>query len=256
MNLTAFAAAALFAVLAEPVDEAEEKTSSVEATGVEPASAAANPSSEGETSTFARWWNGEESIYDTGFNLSFGAVFGGYNGGNLQTDGLVEKSSGIREGSVSGFRGDIGTSWRHFGLLILGGAYYTTGDGAALEFGDAGAPVTLRGVDLRFFQPRIRYAKWRFEAAASAGPVVHLGWAKLDEGRLGAAGSVLPGAVNDALDNTFYGVAALELGASLRFYPLSFLFLEGAYGHSFSLFSLAGEMDGMNGFRIAGGLAF
>lgn len=253
MKLASIATAALLAVYAAPAwAEGDESTEDA----VPASSSAAATSQPAEPSAFQRWWNGEESIYSGGFNLSFGFMSGGYNGGKLQTDGLAESSTGISEGSVSGFRGDLGTSWRHFGLLILGAAYYTTGDTAQLEFGKSKAPVTLRGADIRLFQPRFRYAKWRFEAAASAGPVAHLGWAQLDENRLGALGSDLPGSFQSALDNTFYGIAALEVGASLRFYPLGFLFVEGAYNHSFGLFSLAGDMDGMNQLRLMAGLAF
>lgn len=253
MNLTAFAAAALLAVFAEPVaEEAEEKPSSAE-----PASASASEPKETKPSIAARWWNGEESIYSTGLNLSFGFTMGGFNGDKLHTEGAKgRKSTGMREGKVAGFRADIGTYGRHFGILLLGGAYYTGGEDLVLEFPEGPAPVTLRAADLRLLQPRLRFAKWRFELAASAGPIVHLGWARLNNSRLGSFASHVPAEVRLALDSSAYAVLALEAGASLRFYPISLLFVEGGYGHSFSLWSLTGDLDGMNSFRAAAGLAF
>lgn len=254
MKFASIAAAALLAVYGTPA-WGEEGAETVPASDTAGATTTSS-----EPSTFESWWNGEESIYDTGFNLSFGFVTGGYNGGTLVTTGLDKsrKSTEILEGGYAGFRGDIGTSWRHFGLLILGAAYYTTGDSAMLKFDDGtAAPVSVSGLDLRLLQPRFRYAKWRFELAASAGPVVHLGWAKIDDTRLDGLPQELKSALGGMTESSGYGSIAAELGLGLRFYPLNFLFVEGAYNHSFAVVNiLDSEMDGMNNLRFVAGLTF
>ncbi len=254
MKLTALMATVLLTSFAEPIAEEAPEAASGETAA--PASIGEQPvggSASSEPSTFAQWWNGEESIYEGRLNLSLGFFSGTYNGGNLKTEGVVD-SVGIEKGRVSGIRGDMGVMGRHFGFLVAGGAYYFAGDETALVFSDGGAPVSLHGADLRLFHPRLRFALWRFELAASVGPVAHLGWFKLDEGR--RFGGAIPARFRTAADSNFYASVAAELGAGLRFYPLDFLFVEGAYNHSFALFNIVGEMDGMNSFRLGAGLSF
>jgi hypothetical protein len=253
MNLAILLTAALVAVSNDPADEAPEAT---------PADTTASTSSTPvdtptQPSAFERWWNGQEAIYDTGFNMSFGLVFSNYNGGEFVTTGTDDDFDSANVESTFGFRGEIGTMGRHFGLLILGGAYYVAGEGTALVANGGPAAITLRGVDVRLLHPRLRFAMWRFEAAASLGPVAHLGWAKLDESRLPKElGGLIDPKVRDALDSSVFATLGLEAGLGLRFYPISLLFVEGSYNYSFPIWNILGETNGMNGFRIGAGLAF
>ena len=220
----------------------------------------ASPSAEATSSEpggFARWWNGQESIYDAGVHLSLGAMSSRYNGGRFVARGADDKFESANVERVAGIRLDLNNMGRYFGLLTFGAAYYEAGEGTSLRVGDQDAAITLRGVDVRLVQPRMRFAMWRFEVGASLGPVFHLGWAKLDQSRIpsGLAG-VIDRRIRDALDSSLFATLGLEAGAALRFYPLSFLFVEGAYSHSFSIWNIVGETEGMGGFRVGAGLAF
>lgn len=222
------------------------------------ASGASSPSdSDAAPGAFASWWNGHESIYDRGFTLNLGATFSQYNGGRFRAEGANDEfeSAGVEQ--AAGIRLDLTNTGRYFGFVTFGAAYYQAGKGTALRVGGQDAAVTLRGVDLRLMQPRFRFARWRFELAAVAGPVLHLGWAKLDESRIpsSVAGAIDP-RLRDALDSSFFATVGVELGAGLRFFPLSILFAEVAYGHSFPIWNIVGETEGMSGLRFGLGLAF
>lgn len=252
MNLAILLTAALALAPNDPVDEPEAAS---EAT---PASTAAGPAeTPTEPSTFARWWNGQEAIYERGFNLSLGVMFSNYNGNEFVTQGMDSDFDSANVESVFGLRGEFGTMGRHFGLLILGGAYYEAGEGTTLVASGGPAAITLRGADIRVLQPRLRFAMWRFEAAASLGPVAHLGWAKLDESRVprAIAGAIDP-KIREALDSSVFATLGLEAGLGLRIYPISLLFVEGSYNYSFPVWNIVGETNGMNGFRFGAGLAF
>lgn len=248
MSFAAFAVAAVLAVVADPATlEAEESTQATQA-----APAASEPA---EPSTFQKWWKGEEAIYDTGLHLSLGALFADYNGGKFKAtpvDGDDIESANVA--GVSGIRADLATTGSHFGFLVLGLAYYTAGEDTRLQLGDTGARASLTGFDVRLIHPRLRYALRRFEASASFGPVLHLGWAKIEDSGLDAR--PIPSALKTAAESSAFASVGLEAGAGLRFYPLNFLFVEGGYSYSFSLFNAIGEIEGMNGFRVLAGLAF
>lgn len=226
---------------------------------VEPAAAAATPAASTveptveKQSTPSKWWNGEESIYDNGFYLGLGFDGRSLQSGAFQTKGAVMDGKAIRGGTTAGFRGEIGSMGRYFGVMILGASYHVTGDGAELETTQGSRyPVSVKALDLRLLQPRLRYAFRRFEVAAQVGPVAHIGWARVDA----IPGGILPANMRRVGESSVYGNVAAEVGGTLRFYPLSFLYVEGGYGHSFKLFDLVGETTGMQGFHGGAGLSF
>lgn len=203
-------------------------------------------------STPSQWWNGQESIYDNGFYFGLGFDLRNHKSGAFQTKGAMMDGKAIRGGSTSGFRGELGTMGRHFGFMIFGASYHVTGDGSELETNQGSFPVSVKALDIRLIQPRLRYAFRRFEVAAQAGPVAHIGWARVDA----LPGGVLPGNIKQVGESSIYGNVAAEIGGTLRFYPLSFVYLEGGYAHSFKLFDLVGETTGMQGFHTGAGLSF
>lgn len=248
MKFATFATVALLLCASPAWAEGDDTASSAAAT--ESAQVASS-----EPSMFDRWWNGQEAIYDSGFNLSFSFLSAHYNGDKFATTSTKEDFKSAKATGVSGFRGDIYSMGRYFGFLVLGGAFYKAGDGAAILLDGKAAPVDLTGFDVRLLHPRLRFAMWRFEAAASLGPTLHLGWAELEESRL----PDLPGVddkLKKAANSSVFANLALEASVGLRIYPISLIFVEGAYSHSFALANFVGEIDGMNGFRFGAGLAF
>lgn len=247
------AAPAVEAIPAEGAAASEVEATSTDAAvapEAEAKSTSAGPTEEGP-SLASRWWNGHEAIYSNGFYLSLGLDLRSLQTGSFQTEGALVGGSAIHGGSTTGFRGEFGAIGRHFGFMILGGSYHVTGDGAELQVASSRFPVSVKALDVRLLQPRLRFALWRFELAAQAGPVAHVGWAKIDA----VPGSV-GGRLEQALESSFYGNVSAEVGGSLRFYPISFLYVEGAYSHSFKLFDLVGETTGMEGFHTSVGLSF
>lgn len=227
---------------------------------IEPTAAAATPAASTvepavETqSTPSKWWNGEESIYDNGFYFGLGFDFRSLQSGAFQTKGAMMDGKAIRGGTTTGFRGEMGTMGRYFGVMLLGASYHVTGDGSELETSQGRRfPVSVKALDLRLLQPRLRYAFRRFEVAAQVGPVAHIGWARADAL---PGGGILPANMRRVGESSVYGNVAAEVGGTLRFYPISFLYLEGGYGHSFKLFDLVGETTGMQGFHGGVGLSF
>lgn len=226
---------------------AHEGADAGEATAANPAPAASD-----EPGAFGRWWNGHESIYANGTYLSLGFQMGSYNSGEFSTKGVLKDGKGLNKGDTSGIGGELGIMGRYFGFLVIGGSYFTTKDGAELEFeGGVKAPVSITAADIRLMHPRLRFALWRFELAARAGATAHLGWAKVDEPSLLPAGKL-----KDAADSSVYATLAGEVAGSLRFYPLSFVYGEVGYGTSFSLWDIAGKTSGLSGLHLGAGLSF
>lgn len=224
-------------------------------------------------SGFAMWWfGGQQAVYENSGFLGLSWTYGRFNGGNLEAQGIDDKapkSEGVAGTSSTWTQGlsfEVGKAsnafglGKHVGLLAFGlNGYWTDSNWMLTYAANPPQAVSLYGGSLRFFQPRARYVFGRLDLSAQVGPAVHIGVASAeDNASLNLAGDApgAPGGADALLDTSIFAGLGLEGQASLRFYPMDFFYVEGAYRHSFQIVDFVGAISGMHDWHMGLGLIY
>lgn len=172
--------------------------------------------------------------------------------GSLSTKLEGLKAPASSSARVHGFGVEYGSLWNYAGLLWVGGSYFQsfdewrfgmTDDGLALnprtqrplQPGTDEFRGSIKGIQLRFLQPQLRFPIWRFTLGARGGFLGRGGW------------------ISDAHETFVMGDLGVEARGSLQYHIYSGLFAEAGYGHSWTL---VGSTDGTSEWRGGIGYAF
>jgi hypothetical protein len=239
--------------VSEPSTAAEAAPASVASSGAAPAAPAMAPTAatKEEPDAFAQWWNGGDRILaNTGFvSATFdqtrfnGQKLGARGFGSKGKGQISERSFGSESTFLSGVTLEMGGTGRYFGIMPLGLSFFWSN--ARWQIVDKGASpqdVTIYGGSLRVFQPRLRYALWRFEGSIQAGPVVHA--------------AVVEPKSSSVLQERGFADLGLDLQAVVRAYPIDQFFIEAGYRHSFTLLDLLGDVNGLHDIMVGLGFAY